>query len=198
MINDKKNEKKDDKNIETDNKNIDKGSNKLQVENDELKGEVAKWKNEYYKAYADMANLRKDIEKDQKEAFKYRIEGFTSDLVNVLDAFDMAFKNEPKTDEMKNYLIGFRYVHNQMLDILDKEGVKQINPKINDKFDEKVMHAVETIDDEGEENLVKNVTLKGYKLYDHLIRPAMVVVSKHPAKKVDDAKDVKDDKKEDK
>ena len=34
------------------------------------------WKNEYYRVYADMANLRKDIEKDHREVVKYRIEGF--------------------------------------------------------------------------------------------------------------------------
>lgn len=139
------------------------------------------WKNEYYKAYADMANLRKDIEKDHKEAIKYRLESFIDKIVGILDAFDMAFKVKPTTDEMKNYLTGFQYVHNTLMNVLNEEGVITIEPKVGDKFDATTMHAVELVEDEGEENVVKEVTLKGYKLHDHLIRAAMVVVSKHPS-----------------
>ena len=40
------------------------------------------------------------------------------------------------------------------------------------------MHAVETIERDCEPNKVKEVTLKGYKLHDHLVRPVMVIVSK--------------------
>ena len=149
------------------------------------------WKNEYYKAYADMANLRKEIERDHKEAIKYRLEGFADSLLPILDGFEMALKNEPTTAEMKNYLIGFSYVYKNLLNVLNDEGVIQLSPKVGDKFDVKTMHAVETVDDEGEENIVKSVTLKGYKLHDHLIRAAMVVVSKHPS-----PKDVKEDEKE--
>jgi molecular chaperone GrpE len=138
------------------------------------------WKNEYYRAYADIANLRKEIEKDHKESIKYRIEGFVSELLNVLDAFDMALRNEPSSPEMKNYLIGFQYVYKQLNTILENEGVQIVEPKVGDKFDETVMHAVETCEDEGEENLVKSISLKGYKLHDHLVRPAYVIVTKHP------------------
>ena len=67
------------------------------------KSDAEHWKNEYYKAYADMANLRKQIEKDHRESLKYRIEGFAENLLSILDAFDMALKNKPTTTEMKNY-----------------------------------------------------------------------------------------------
>ena len=80
---------------------------KLAKKDDEiekLKQEVEKWKNEYYRAYADMANLRKDIQKDHSEAVKYRIEGFVHDLLMVLDSFELALKNNPQNEETKNYL----------------------------------------------------------------------------------------------
>ncbi len=148
-----------------------------------LQADCEHWKNEYYKAYADMANLRKDIEKDHREAMKYRLEGFIDKIVGILDAFDMAFKVKPSNDELKNYLTGFQYVHNTLLSVLSEEGVVAIEPKVGDKFDVSTMHAVEVVEDDGEENIVKEVTLKGYKLHDHLIRAAMVVVSKHPQAK---------------
>ena len=94
---------------------------------------------------------------------------------------------------MKNYLIGFQYVQNSLLSILENEGVTKIEPKVGDKFDVNIMHAVEAVEDEGEENIVKEVTLKGYKLYDHLVRAAMVVVSKHPTP--NDVKEEENDEK---
>lgn len=163
---------------------------KQEEEITKLKADLEHWKNEYYKAYADMANLRKSMEKDQREALKYRVEGFAQNLLQVLDAFDMAFKQEATNDIVKNYLVGFQYVYKQLVNILTDEGIGEIEPKVGDKFDESTMHAVDTIEDDGEENIVKKVNLKGYKLYEHLIRPAMVVVTKKPSK------DEKDDKKE--
>ena len=153
------------------------------------KSDAEHWKNEYYKAYADMANLRKQIEKDHRESLKYRIEGFAENLLSILDAFDVALKNKPTTTEMKNYLIGFEYVHNSLLSVLENEGIQILEPKIGDKFDENTMHAVEATESDGEENLITEVRMKGYKLHDHLIRAAMVAVSKHPSPK--------DEKKED-
>ncbi len=165
----------------------------LKDELEKAKFDVEHWKNEYYKAFADMANLRKEIERDHKEAIKYRLEDFVDSLLGVLDAFDMAFRVKPSSTETENYLKGFEYVHKQLLTVLEAEGIQTISPNINDKFDEKTMNAVDTVEDEGEENLVKDVTFKGYKLHDHLVRAAMVVVSKHPTQK-----DVKDEKKEEK
>ena len=160
-----------------------------------LQADCEHWKNQYYQAYADMANLRKDIEKDHREALKYRLESFVDKIVGILDAFDMAFKVEATSPELKNYLTGFQYVHNTLLNVLNEEGVVTIEPKIGDKFDVNTMHAVETVEDEGEENIVKELTLKGYKLHDHLIRAAMVVVSKHPSIETKD--ESKEENKED-
>ena len=153
------------------------------------KSDAEHWKNEYYKAYADMANLRKQIEKDHRESLKYRIEGFAENLLSILDAFDMALKNKPTTTEMKHYLIGFEYVHNSLLSVLENEGIQILEPKIGDKFDENTMHAVETTESDGEENLITEVRMKGYELHDHLIRAAMVAVSKHPSPKDEKAED---------
>lgn len=165
----------------------------LKEELEKAKFDIEHWKNEYYKAFADMANLRKEIEKDHREAIKYRLEDFVDSLLGVLDAFDMAFKVKPSNPETENYLKGFEYVHKQLLSVLEAEGIQTISPNLNDKFDEKTMHAVDTVEDEGEENLVKEITFKGYKLHDHLVRAAMVVVSKHPT-----IKDVEEENKNEK
>ena len=182
--------------IENSNRRVRGSTNKINSLKEELekaKFDIEHWKNEYYKAFADMANLRKEIEKDHREAIKYRLEDFVDSLLGVLDAFDMAFKVKPSNPETENYLKGFEYVHKQLLSVLEAEGIQTISPNLNDKFDEKTMHAVDTVEDEGEENLVKEITFKGYKLHDHLVRAAMVVVSKHPT-----IKDVEEENKNEK
>lgn len=157
-----------------------------------LNSEVDHWKNEYYRAYADMQNLRKQIEADHREAIKYRSEGFVSKLLPTLDSFHFALANEASTPEMKNFLIGFEYIYKNLVSALESEGVKELAPKIGDEFNPAYMQAVETQVSKENQNKIVKVITKGYKLHDHLIRPAMVVVS--TLEKKDDSN--KEDKKE--
>lgn len=124
-----------------------------------------------------MQNLRKKIEADHKEALKYRASGFVDNLLPILDGFHLALNAETSSQEMKNFLVGFEYIYRNMVSVLENEGVKEFNPQVGDEFDPNYMQAVETKVDEANPNKVLKVVAKGYKLHDHLIRPAMVVVS---------------------
>ncbi len=156
-----------------------------------LQADLDHWKNEYYRAYADMQNLRKNVEKDHREAIKYRAEGFVDNLLPILDGFHLALSVETKSEEMKNFLVGFQFIYRNLVSVLEQEGVSEITPKVGDKFDPTVMQALETKFDEGEPNRVLQVNLKGYKLHEHLIRPAIVVVSTD--KKDEDKKEENND-----
>ena len=157
----------------------------LKEENAKLLKAVDDWKNKYYLSYADMDNLRKSIEKDHREALKYRASGFIEKLLPALDSFNLALKAEPKTEEMKNFLQGFSFIYTNLINVLKDEGVSELEPKIGDKFDERFMHAIDTIESDGEENLVAKVYANGYKLHDRLIRTAMVYVTKHKQAETD-------------
>ena len=157
----------------------------LKEENAKLLKAVDDWKNKYYLSYADMDNLRKSIEKDHSEALKYRASGFIEKLLPALDSFNLALKAEPKTEEMKNFLQGFSFIYTNLINVLKDEGVSELEPKIGDKFDERFMHAIDTIESDGEENLVAKVYANGYKLHDRLIRTAMVYVTKHKQEETD-------------
>ena len=158
------------------NKKEKKKTEKLLEEIERLKAESDHWKNEYYRAYADTKNLRNNLEKDFKEAMRYRSEGFIEELLPVLDSFHMALANEPTDQALKNYLIGFQFVYRNLVSVLENEGVKEIAPKVGDKFDSSTMNAVDTVVSEPE-NTVMKIHANGYKLHDRIIRPAMVQVS---------------------
>ena len=164
-------------------KSFQKKLHKLEEEKEKAKADAEHWKNEYFRAYADTQNLRKQLEKDHMSAMKYRAEGFVDELLPVLDSFFAVLKNEPTDPNLKNYLIGFQYIYRNLTAALENEGVTEIAPKVGDKFSPETMQAVETVESEGEENIIVDVHVKGYKLHDRLIRPANVTVSvKHKEK----------------
>ena len=164
-------------------KSFQKKLHKLEEEKEKAKADAEHWKNEYFRAYADTQNLRKQLEKDHMSAMKYRAEGFVDELLPVLDSFFAVLKNEPTDPNLKNYLIGFQYIYRNLTAALENEGVTEIAPKVGDKFSPETMQAVETVESEGEENVIVDVHVKGYKLHDRLIRPANVTVSvKHKEK----------------
>ena len=163
----------------------------LEEELAKLKADVDHWKNEYYRAYADTKNLRNNLEKEHSDIIKYRAMGFIEDLLPVLDSFHMALANEPSSQELKNYLVGFQFVYRNLVSVLENEGVKEIAPNIGDKFSDKSMNAVDVTVQEGEENIVTKVYAKGYELHGRLIRPANVSVSKN--KKEENKEGVKAD-----
>ena len=158
-------------------KSFQRKLHKVEEEKEKAKADAEHWKNEYFRAYADTQNLRKQLEKDHMSAMKYRAEGFIDELLPVLDSFYAVLKNEPTDPNLKNYLIGFQYIYRNLVAALENEGVTEIAPKVGDKFSPDTMQAVDTKESEGDENIVLDVQFKGYKLHDRLIRPANVTVS---------------------
>lgn len=183
VIEDANDEVKEETNTKTKEKDRRSTKSKLETKNEEIKklqADLNHWKNEYYKAYADMQNLRKALEKDFQSAFKYRTEGFIHELFPILDAFYIALNAEVNSKEMENFLIGFKYVYQNLLSVLEREGVKEIAPKEGDKFDFNTMYATETkeVEQKEDENKIVQLLNKGYFLKDRLIRPANVIVTK--------------------
>ena len=174
LLNEEQQEKTQEENPK---KAFKKKLHKLEEQRDKAQADADHWKNEYFRAYADTKNLRSQLERDHLAAMKYRAEGFIEELLPVLDSFYTVLKNEPTNPELKNYLIGFQYIYRNLVTALENEGVKEIAPKPGDKFSPDTMNAVETVESDGEENLVVDVHLRGYKLHDRLIRPANVTVS---------------------
>jgi molecular chaperone GrpE len=135
------------------------------------------WKNKYFQAFADMSNTRKQVERETADFKKYAKQSLIEEMLPALDGFDMALKNEPKDEIVKKYLQGFVMIHSKFLSVLKDQNVEIIDPKKGDEYDPNTMQAFSTVDGE-EDNKIADVFTKGYKLFDHLIRPAGVIVTK--------------------
>jgi molecular chaperone GrpE len=103
------------------------------------------------------------------------------ELLPILDdlgrALDAAAEHEAvKLEE------GVRLVHRSLADLLAKEGLAEI--ETDGKFDPHVHEALLSQPSDEEEGSVIEVVQKGYKLGDHVLRPARVVVA---GSRIDDA-----------
>ncbi len=150
----------------------------LEEENIALKAEIEKWKNKYYTAYADTENLRKQYDAEQRDIRKYRGASFIAKLLPALDSFQVVLSQNVSDSVLKNYLTGFEYVHNQIVEAIVSEGVEVIAPKLGDNFDARSMHAMDTlVTKEFTPDTITKVYTNGYKLHDRLLRPAQVEVA---------------------
>jgi molecular chaperone GrpE len=143
--------------------------------------EIYNWKNKYALMFADMDNLRKNQDKAFADALRYRAEGFVEKLIPAMESFHIALKNPVDDPKLKNYLIGFEYIYNQLQQALDEEGLKKIPINLNDPFDVMTMHALDTEVSEGPPNRVLKILSPGFKLHDRVIKQTFVIVSKAKA-----------------
>lgn len=158
----------------------------------QLRDEKDKWMNKYYQELADVQNLRKEIQRDNQSLLEYRAMPFIEKLVPFLNSMDMAFKSEPKDPAVKSWIEGIHMSYKQLWQVMAEEGLTEIDPKVGDEFDPAWMQSMQTVDGE-KDDAVAQVFMKGYKLKNRLVSPAMVVVTKKVEKKPEDEK--KDDTK---
>ncbi len=158
----------------------------------QLRDEKDKWMNKYYQELADVQNLRKEIQRDNQSLLEYRAMPFIEKLVPFMNSMDMAFKSEPKDPAVKSWIDGIHMSYKQLWQVMAEEGLTEIDPKVGDEFDPAWMQSMQIVDGE-KDDAVAQVFMKGYKLKNRLVSPAMVVVTKKVEKKPEDEK--KDDTK---
>lgn len=149
----------------------------LEEEIVKLKEEAAANKNAYFKAYADTENLKKRLQAESDNVRKYRIQSFAMEILPVLDNLERALDVKVDDQNIKNYAKGFEMIYQQLVHILDKEGVKEIEA-LDKPFDPNYHQALMQEAKEGvESGMVIEVLQKGYMLKDRVLRATLVKVS---------------------
>ena len=143
------------------------------------------YKDQLYRAAAEMENTKKRAARDVEAAKKYGPLGFIRDLTTAFDNMQRALESAPEDksgldETYKNILIGLEMTVEEITKIMEKHGVKVIAPE-GEKFDYNFHQAMfEVPTDEVAPGTVVTVAQAGYVLHDRLIRPAMVGVAKVP------------------
>lgn len=180
MPDDKKHQKhKDDIVFEPEEESGFKGKSqkKLRKELKECEAEKKEYLDGWQRARADFSNLKKKLETETKKSRKNGQESVVTEILPVLDSFEMAFNGEAWDKVDSKWRQGVEYIYSQLLSALENFDVKQINPE-GDVFDPEIHTSVESIetDEEKEDGYISEVVQKGYIMEGRIVRSPKVKV----------------------
>ena len=128
-------------------------------------------------AGAELINYRKRKDEETEGLLKYANQGIITELLIIIDNFERFLSHSEDSEELKKYSVGIKMIYNNLIDILKKYGVEEIN-RVGQVFDPNLEQALLVDNDSTkEDDIVLEVLLKGYKLKDRVIRPASVKIN---------------------
>jgi molecular chaperone GrpE len=149
-----------------------------------LDRELAETKDRLLRTLADMDNMRKRTEREVADARVYGISNFARDILGVADNMHRAMaalddELRAKADEPTKVLLeGVELTERELMNVLEKHGVKRIEP-LGQKFDPNRHQAMYEIEDASvPAGTVIQVMQGGYLIGDRMLRPALVAVAK--------------------
>ncbi|MEP6913017.1 MAG: nucleotide exchange factor GrpE [bacterium] len=147
-----------------------------------VEGEIAELKDRLARRQADFENYRKRGERERGETYDRVVVEIAAKLLPVLDNLKRALDTEAsleagESDEFRHFLSGVDLIFKQLGGVIEALGVKPVLA-IGERFDPHIHEAVVTEpSDDHEPDTVMEEIIRGYRLGDKLIRPALVKVA---------------------
>lgn len=166
---------KDNEEIEKEkvNKNADEVI-ELKKQIDSQKIELAETEDRLKRVAAEFDNYKKRSAKEREGLHSSILSDIVSSFLPILDNLEKAL--EAKTED-ENYKQGIELVLKQFKDVLNANGVKEIEA-VGKPFDPELHEAVSSVVDESlGEKIVKEEYRKGYIIGNKVIRHSMVIVA---------------------
>jgi molecular chaperone GrpE len=146
------------------------------------KADNAKLRDQLLRTAADFDNYRKRSRRDVEDAHKKGSEELLKALLPVFDNLERAVMHAEQTADAKAIAEGVKMVLKQFTDALAKVGIKRVGG-VGQPFDPLVHEAIQQVETtEHPAGTVVAEVQPGYAFGDRLIRAAMVVVARPPAK----------------
>jgi molecular chaperone GrpE len=150
----------------------------------ELAREAADFKDRLLRSLAEMENLRRRTDKQVDDARVYGIANFARDILGVADNMRRALDavtpelRESADTAVKALIEGVELTERELLRVLEKHGVKKLEP-LGNKFDPNLHQAMYEVPDPSvPAGTVAQVVQAGYTIGDRVLRPALVAVAK--------------------
>ncbi|MGZ6071753.1 MAG: nucleotide exchange factor GrpE [Myxococcaceae bacterium] len=153
----------------------------LEARERELSTQVSQERERALRAAADLDNARKRAQRERDEVVRFGLERVLKDLLPVIDNLDRALDLGERTGKWDGLAEGVRMTRKLLEDTLAKQGLKAFSAR-GQPFDP---HLHEAMGHEERQDLpansVSTEVLRGFTLYDRLVRPALVMVARPPA-----------------
>ena len=149
----------------------------LQNENQKLKKDLDEWKADYARKNAEFQNYAKRKDKEVEDLRAFASEKIIERLFGVLDNLERGIEAATATKDFDSLVKGVEMTLTQMKNIMEAEGVSEIDA--SGEYNPYEHQAMMTEShDEIENDHIIQVLQKGYKLNGKVVRPAMVKVCK--------------------
>ncbi|MDE2019024.1 MAG: nucleotide exchange factor GrpE [Patescibacteria group bacterium] len=160
---------------------MDDSQNQDSQANSELE-ETKQQRDEYLsgwqRAKADLINYKKEEAARLEETAKYGNMGLISEIIGILDDFDLALRVMEKEGGKDGVDKGIYLIRSKIEDVLRKRGLERIKISPGDPFDPSVAEAMLEIDSDKPPGAVVEEVEPGYRLHDKILRAAKVIVSR--------------------
>lgn len=144
---------------------------------EEKKSELEELKNQYIRLAADFDNYRKRQEQERAELLKYGAVNTLAKIIPAIDNLERAKKSIKDMDDPQKIKESFDIVEKQIMDALNKIGVKKICT-VGEKFNPELHEAVmQTPTSEYEDHSIIEEMQSGYTLEGKVLRAALVNVA---------------------
>ena len=151
---------------------------RIEAKLNEAYGKQDDLQNKYLRVHADLENLKKRAIKEREDAVQRTRSQLISDLLPIIDAFQMGLTEATKHEGATEIVEGFAMAMKQMHSTLDSYGLIVLEPE-KDEFDPKFHEAINyEVNNDLEEGTVVKTIRSGYRLGDKLLRPASVILYK--------------------
>jgi len=142
---------------------------------EELCRERDELRDKWARAQADYANLRRRTQADIEAAVRRSQQGLLDGLLLAIDHLELALATPATSEETKNLALGVRLTRDQMLQSLEREGVRPVPPA--ETFDPRLHEAVATVESaELAPGTILEFVRPGYIWGEVVLRPAHVKV----------------------
>lgn len=142
----------------------------------EAQARIDEQKDAWMRAMADAENARKRARADVEAAHKFAVERMADSLLPVMDSLEAALAAaEGAPQGLRD---GVELTVKQLTAAFQKANLAEILPAAGERFDPHKHQAMAAVESAAEPNTVVAVMLKGYRLHDRVLRPALVTVSK--------------------
>jgi molecular chaperone GrpE len=154
----------------------DRSRESLENELVDLRSKAQESKDNVLRVQAEMQNLRRRMDRDMDNAYKFANEKLVSELLPIIDSLTRGIEAVSEDGPARQ---GMELTLNLLKEVIAKHGVAEINPAVGEAFNPQRHEAMAMMPVEGaESNTVAAVMQVGFELNGRVLRAAMVSVAK--------------------